>query len=88
MTITDEEKQDLAYLSTEQINKQYAGKWVVIVNIRESDFYDMLGGEIYYASPYKKSASKAMGRAIKEGRKGIFVTYCSDIKSDNQVLIL
>jgi len=74
------------YLSLDEIIKKYNGQWVFMINCKEGEFGETIGGEVVLHSERRDKVIREMTR-FKGEKSIIHLTYVGDIPEGVSVLL-
>ena len=62
------------YKTMEQINKEYDGQWVFMINCKKNEYHSVIGGEVVLHGADRKTVVSKMPEARTKASNGIGLT--------------
>ena len=72
------------FMSIEQIHEKYKGQWVYLVDLKENDSDDVIGGNV---AAHSESRDKVIMEMRKQPHNGIYIFYAGKIPEGLSVLL-
>ena len=70
----------------EEIQKKYDGQWVFMINCKEGEYHDTIGGEVVVHSERRDKVIGEMGK-FNDGKSDTFIGYIGNIPEGISVIL-
>ena len=72
------------YMTMNEIDKKYEGQWVYIINLKEGEYGEVIGGEV---AAHNENRDKVLQKMLECPDSGIYVKYAGKIPEGVSVLL-
>ena len=74
------------YLTMDEVKEKYDGQWVFMINCKEGEYHETIGGEVVLHSERRDKVIREMAK-YKHEKSRTFITYVGGLPEGVSVLL-